>query len=259
MNGRTARPGDEPPRCSFCIFGLIVTGKGEEESLPGFFRSLMTRSGCSFVIVRRIGQRNPITSPLRRLRMVGSGQVIPTEDEQDIAIPARRFLRQQPCRFVVLIDDVEHDRRPVISQIFARYRTALDTLLTPDERQRAAVHFFANMVEAYFFAHNDAVNNGLKKTVLAGDFTGDVETIPHPKNQLKHLFPGFDEIVHGAAIISRLDLDRVLSDPHSCAFLRSLIRWCVTRLVDHCPVYDQGLPACFSLTNGIQAPLTAGQ
>ena len=123
--------------------------------------------------------------------MVGSGQDIPTNDESEIGIPVRHFLRQPPCRFLVLIDDVE--------------------------------------------------------------------TIRHPKNELKQSFPGFDERVHGAKIVARLELDHVLSNPQTCAFLRSLFGWCVQRLLDHCPVYDAGLGAYFNLQGGVREPLTADQ
>jgi hypothetical protein len=191
--------------------------------------------------------------------MVGSGQIIPTEDEREIAIPARQFLRQQTCRFLILIDDVEHDRRPIISQVFNRYRAALDTLLAPEERRRAAVHFLANMLEAYYFAHSAAVNAVLEMNVLLADFLEDVETIRHPKNDLKRLCPDFDERVHGARIVARLDIDHVLSNPKTCAFLRSLFGWCVQRLLDHCPVYDVELRTCFNLRNGLREPLTANQ
>ena len=260
MNSARPNPQAAPPQCSFCTFGFIVTGKGEREFLPSFFRSLAARAGCcNFVVLRRVGQRNPVTSPARRLRMVGSGQIIPTEDERDIAIPARQYLRQQPCRFLVLIDDVEHARRPFIAQVFARYRAALDTLLAPDEQHRASVHFFASMLEAYYFAHSTAVNVALETNVLTADFAGDVETIRHPKNELKQSFPGFDERVHGAKIVARLELDHVLSNPQTCAFLRSLFGWCVQRLLDHCPVYDAGLGAYFNLQGGVREPLTADQ
>src|SRR2546428_9048826 len=88
---------------SHCVIGLIVTGEGERDFLPDLFRSLMQRAACSFRVLRRIGQRSPITSSVRRLAMVGSGQTIPTNDEQEIGLPARRFLRNKPCHFVILI------------------------------------------------------------------------------------------------------------------------------------------------------------
>jgi hypothetical protein len=89
---------------------------------------------------------------------------------------------------------------------------------------RASVHFLVNMLEAYYFAHADAVNAVLG-TQLA-DFAGDVETIRHPKNELKRHHPGFDEIDHGRAILERLDVPHILSNPETCRSLRTLFGWC---------------------------------
>ena len=138
--------------------------------------------------------------------MIGSGKVIPTKDEEQIGMAARAFLRNQPCRFVILIDDMEHPRQTWIAQVFARYRAALDTMLLHDEKQRAAVHFFATMLEAYYFAHSAAVNTALGASVFASDFAGDVETIRHPKNELKNKFAGFDARSQGALIVPMLGL-----------------------------------------------------
>jgi len=259
MNGTGAQAPEARGRCDFCTFGLVVTGEGEEEFLPAFFRSLSARAGCSFRVLRRIGQRKPITSEARKIRMVGSGQVIPTEDEREIGLPARRFLRGQPCHFLILIDDVEDERRPFLAQVFARYRKALDTLLRSDEQRRAAVHFFANMLEAYYYAHSAAVNEALGRVLLDADHAGDVETIRHPKNDLKGRFPGFDERTHGALIVPRLDLDHVLCNPQTCAFLRSMFGWCVRQLIEHCPVHDPDLSNRYQLQSGVHESLTARQ
>jgi len=91
-------------------------------------------------------------------------------------------------------------------------------------QQRVAVHFLVNMLEAYYFAHAEAVNAVLG-TNLA-DFEGDVETIRHPKTSLKQAEPNFDEIADGRKIVERLDLDKVLDNPDTCASLRALFRWC---------------------------------
>jgi hypothetical protein len=253
---------EEPPapECSFCAFGLIVTGKGERDFLPDFMRSLAARAPCNFKVIRRIGQRNPVTSEKRIIKMVGCGKTIPTQDEMEIAIPTRRFLHDQPCSFVVLVDDAEADRRPILDQVFARYRGALDLLLTPTERGRVAVHFLANMLEAYYFAHSDAVNLAVAAEVLAGDHPTDVEeTIPHPKNRLKTLYPGFDERVHGAEIVARLDIDRVLGQANMCAYLRALFGWCVRQLVAHCQFCQPELSTCYELLSGLQAEVTRYQ
>lgn len=191
--------------------------------------------------------------------MAGTGKTIPDRDEQDIGLPARHFLRNQPCHFLLLIDDVEEGRRGVIKEVFIRYRTAMDTLLLSDEKQRAAVHFFANMLEAYYFAHSAAVNQALGSTVLEGDHAGDVELIRHPKNELKDRWHGFDERAHGALIVDRLDLEHVLANPQTCAYLRSLLAWCVRQLHARCQVWDSDLGQRFQLQAGTRESLTDHQ
>ena len=121
-------------------FGLIVTGEDEAEFLPDIFRSLAATGRCSFRVIRRIGQRSPIRSPRRRLRMMGSGKQIPNREEEEIGLPARTFLSSDD-RYVLLIDDLEAKRSGDIQQIFDRYRLALDTMLLEDQAHRASVHF----------------------------------------------------------------------------------------------------------------------
>ena len=260
MNGVGSEEGAPQGSRSFCTFGLIVTGKGERDFLPQFMRSLMERASCNFRVIRSIGQRTPVTSEKKIIKMTGTGKTIPTRDEEDIAIPTRLFLRGYPYHFVVLIDDAEADRLSILGQVFARYRAALNLLLTPAEQDRASAHFLVNMLEAYYFAHSEAVNQAIDEVVLSGDHPTDVErTIRHPKNDLKALCSGFDEISDGAKIVAKLDLDRVLDDANSCAYLRALFGWCVRKLVAHCQYYDPELPTCYQLTGGIQADLTCRQ
>ena len=57
------------------------------------------------------------------------------------------------------------------------------------------------------------------------DFDGDVETIGHPKNELKSLHPPFDEKEHGRLIVSALDVPHVLSHEERCASLRTMFAW----------------------------------
>jgi len=242
-----------------CIFGLMVTGKGERDFLHDLFRSLPPRANCSFRVIARIGQRKPITSEKRRLKMVGTGKIIPDRDQNEIGLPARRFLRNQPGQFLILVDDIEADRRLHIEQVFARYRLALDTMLADGEQSRAAVHFLANMLEAYYFANSAAVNQALGAVVLANDYDGNVEEIPHPKNRLKELFQGFDEKDDGAKIVPLLDLEHVLGNPETCAFLRSLFGWCVARLSETAAVWDADLATRYQLPQGAQQPLTRDQ
>lgn len=172
-------------RCQFFHFGLIVTGKGERDHLPKLFRTLMATGICTFEVIRFIGQRSPITSTGRILTMVGEGKTIPDKDAAEIGLSARRYLSTDQCRLVILVDDLEHGRQPQAQQVFDRYRRALDTMLAGEQRIRASVHFLVNMLEAYYFAHADAVNTALGLVPLLADFEGDVETIPHPKARLK--------------------------------------------------------------------------
>ena len=211
----------------FYHFGLIVTGKTEEKCLPKLFRSLSATGRCSFKVISRIGQRSPIESPRRMLRMVGSGKTIPDRDAQDIGLPARAFLSSE-AHFVVLVDDLEAGRSREIQQIFDRYRLALDTILDQDQTRRASVHFLVNMLESYYFADARAVNEVLGTDIE--DCEDDVETIRHPKNELKRLCRGFDEIEHGCRILDMLRVCHVLSRRETCSSLRTMFAW-VCRII----------------------------
>ena len=207
----------------FAQFGLIVTGRGERSFLPAFFRSLMATGRCHFSVVRQIGQRSPITSPRRRLTMAGTGKTIPNKDQDEIGLPARRFVQGRSNAFVLLIDDLEHDRSPQAQAVLQRYRDALDTMLG-NSKCRASVHFLVNMLEAYYFADVQAINSVLGTSLQ--DYVGDVEAIRHPKNELRKIVPHFRETTHGEAIVQELDLAKVLDDPMTCAALRTLFVWC---------------------------------
>lgn len=248
--------------CDHCKFGLIVTGAGEREFASDLVRSLAQHAGCSFTVLRKIGQRSAVKDA-RRLKMVGRGTLIAKKDEVEIGLPARQFLRNRPCHFVLLLDDVEFARRDDLPAIFRRYREALDAMLGPQEQRRVAVHFFANMLEAYYFADSNAVNAAIGDTVLFADYEGDVEEIRHPKGRLKDLAQAcnisFDERHDGAKIVPLLDLDHVLSRPETCEFLRSLFAWCVRQLEANCLVWDEVLGTRYQIPSGIQANLTRGQ
>ena len=213
---------DSASEWRFVHFGLIVTGKGERDFLPDLFRSLAATGMCTFKVIRRIGQRGPITSPKRKLRMLGSGKEIPDRDASEIGLPARGFLSSHDG-YVLLIDDLEADRSEAIREVFGRYRAALDAVLNEKQTRRVAVHFFVNMLEAYYFADTRAVNQILG-TELA-DFEGDVESIRHPKNDLKRLSHGFHERDHGRQIVNRLDVSHILSRGDTCASLRTMFAW----------------------------------
>jgi len=219
----------QTPAWTFRTFGLFVTGKGEEEFATSLFRNLMESGDCTFTIRARVGQRSPITSEKRLLKMVGEGKTIPNRDAEEIGLPARRFLDSNPSCFVILIDDLEDARRQNHEAIFSRYKKIFDTFLSSETRPRASVHFFVNMLEAYYFADVDALNSVLNMSL--SEFEGDVEEIRHPKNELRKLTGNlFDEKRHGRLIVHQLNLTRVLSNGSTCRSLRSLIKWCIAAL-----------------------------
>jgi hypothetical protein len=209
-------------------FGLLVTGKGEGLFLDRLFRSLcerMAQTGrgvCDFRILAKVEQLTPRTSTKRRLSMPGQNRRIPTRDE-DIALRAHGFLRQGGD-FVLLVDDLEGARRAEAAAAYSRYREAFDRVLPEGLRCRASVHFLVNMLEAYYFADAKAIN-AVMGTDWA-DHEGDVETIGHPKGELKTRLGSFDEIEHGEQIMRCLDVPHVLSRPETCASLRTLFGWC---------------------------------
>ena len=205
----------------FCRFGLIVTGKTEEECLPEFFRSVAATGRCSFNVIRRIDQLSPIRSGRRRLQMVGSGKTIPTKDAE-IGLSARQFLSSD-TRYLVLVDDLEAERSKFVEQVFDRYRLALNTMLDGSQRRRASVHFLVNMLEAYFFADIETVNRVLGTNLE--EHEGDVEEIRNPKAELKRQYPGYVEKADGTRIVESLDIPHVLSRKETCASLRTMFAW----------------------------------
>ena len=244
--------------CYFFYFGLIVTGKGEREFLTKLFRSLMDSGICSFEIIRKVEQRNPITSEKRKIKMVGTGKLIPDEDTKEIGLPARIYLSSKPCAYVLLIDDLEHSRADQAKQVFNRYREALDTILR-EQKQRASVHFLVNMLEAYYFANAEAINTVLGTSLT--DYETDVETIRHPKGDLKQIYHGFDEIKHGGRIIDCIDIEYVLSRPDACASLRTLFAWC-SKVLEKYPnpeYLDQSSTNKYRLIDGILSVITGSQ
>ena len=212
----------EHPQCAYFHFGLIVTGETEEQHLPKLFNSLMATGICTFEVIRRVGQLDAITSE-ERLKALGNRKDIPSK-EAKIGLAARRYIRIDDCRFVLLIDDLEYDRRDQAQQIFNRYRTTFDTVLNT-LKHRASVHFLVNMLEAYYFADAQAINAVLGTSL--SDYGNDVETIRNPKSDLRSEYQGFREIDDGERILDRIDIERVLSHPDTCASLRTLFAWCV--------------------------------
>jgi hypothetical protein len=234
------------PTWAFSRIGLIVTGEGEEKFLPRLLRSIEGGGHCSFKVLRRFGQLRPRTSSQKLATMKIKGKKIATRDEE-IGLEARSALRGG-YHFVILVDDLE---RCSPDPVYRRYRDALDTMLTAEERRRAAVHFLQNMLEAYYFADAKAVNAVLG-TALA-DHPADVEEIPHPKQELKVLTGGvFDEVTHGERIAANLDVPHVLANPETCASLRALVAWCAKAI-------GEPAGAMYCLDTGAHAIVTGRQ
>ena len=159
--------------------------------------------------------------------MMGSGKLIPNQDEEQIGLPARRFLSSSD-RYVLLIDDLEAKRAPDVQKVFDRYRFAFDSVLDENQASRASVHFLVNMLEAYYFADAEAVNAVLGTELV--DFEGDVETIRNPKRDLNGHFPRFNEMEHGRQIVERLNVLHVLSRKDACCSLRTMFAWIYTAM-----------------------------
>ena len=225
---------DDVSSCTYLYFGLLVTGEGERKYLHRLFRELTATGVGHFEVIRKIEQLTPRTSRQRRIEVVGTNQRIPTKDEERISLPARNFLQEKgPCSFALLIDDLEHDRRDQVQAVFERYRDALEQALDEEQKRRVAVHFLVTMLEAYFFADAQAVNQVLDCTPPLEDYPGDVEQIRHPKGELKRRCRGYSETETMGAILSLLDVSHVLARPDTCAALRALFDWCVCQMQTH--------------------------
>lgn len=234
---------------AFYHIGLIVTGKGERTFLPSLFRSLLEGGNCTFQVIRQIGQKSPrSTKQKRQMRL--HGKKIADRDEEQIGIPARVYLAKKSS-FVILVDDLEYDRVPQAQEVFRRYRDVFDAMLTKQGLQnRVSVHFLVNMLEAYYFADAAAVNTVLGTELE--DHVGNVEAIRNPKSDLNGLFDGFDEVFHGEKIVRILNVPHVLSNPETCAWLRTLFAWCAKAIG-----LEFGERYC--LDRGIRSFVTQGQ
>jgi hypothetical protein len=160
---------------------------------------------------------------------------------------------------VLVIDDLEGARREQATTVFNRYRLALNQMLGPHGlANRASIHFLVNMLEAYYFAHADAVNVAAGTDILDQDYSEDVESIGHPKNQMKHIWQGFDEVEHGALVLDELDLRHVLQHHERCCWLRTLFYWCISRIPPG-SIWDNQLTQSFRLPDGCRIALTENQ
>lgn len=91
------------------------------------------------------------------------------------------------------------------------------------------------------------------------DFEGDVETIRHPKGDLKKLVEGFREVQDGGKIIDQLDVEHVLSNPKTCKSLRTIFAWCAKALENHSLSGEFSLQEKFHLNDGELSDVTKGQ
>ncbi len=258
-------------------FGLIVTGESEEGALHGLFRALFETGLCSVKIHCRIGQLGPRKEkPPSTPKLPGNsiGRV-PRRDEE-LAQKCRNWLcdsengwQPRPRRRLVLFDDLESARVSQVEMLFFRYREAVDLLLTESLKPRVAVHFLANMLEAYFWADPRGLEEHLGLNVSNIQLPADPEEIPHPKNliqsELQKLKSGrsYREVDHGTVLIGKLDLAEVLKDPTTCGYLRAALGWMVDSLerVTTQPevlAYFQ-LRQKFQLDHGLFARATAHQ
>jgi hypothetical protein len=217
--------------CYFFKFLLFVTGKGESKHLQKIFRDLEASRICSFKVVEKIGQREGITSVKKQVKMVGKGKNLPSKDFDEISAPARRHVSESPCNRLLLIDDLEQLNPIEAASKFKRYRQALDEGLRGTSREsHASVHFLVRMLEAYFFADINAVNQALQIDPPIPPYTQDVEKIKHPKSELKKHFPSYKEKEDSGLVLDKLCLDTVLANPVWCASLRTCVKWIVEQL-----------------------------
>ncbi len=206
-------------------FGLLVTGRTEEKHLPKLFSTLQNlpeiQGHCHFEVIRFVNQLRP-KKKKQGINIIGKNKAIPDKTTH-IGFAARKYINKSEHHHVLLIDDLEYEWKEQAFDVFQLYREIFDVILKA-KKNRAAVHFLVYMLEAYYFADANAINSVLSTDLK--DYEADVETIRHPKGELKRLFKGFNEIQHGGQILSILDVEHVLSNKETCASLRTLYHWC---------------------------------
>jgi hypothetical protein len=239
----------------YARFLLVVTGIGEEKFLPDLFSQLTASNICRFDVLERIGQLNPITSVSRRLKIVGTNRSASTR-EDDLGLRIRGRLALDTHAYVLIVDDLEHERRPQCDAVYSRYRDILDRFLDESDRTRASVHFLVNMLESYYFAHPDAVTTALNLVRPFPGESGDVEEIRNPKSNLRQILNSsykrsFDEVSDGKRIVNHLRLEIILGDAQTCAALRTLVAWCVEKLESHPQYTALNWSKLFHLESGV--------
>lgn len=247
-------------------FIIAVTGHAEVDCVPILLRRVLPEWACGAQIekVRRVPQR-----PRLRIRGRKGGQLIEgMDDHQRLVREVPKLLGGGKARFFVWIDDLESgEDRQNPQPHFNYYRELMDGGIHEPLRSRCSIHFLANMLEAYFLADTAAVNqvdispsgqSGQPQFLSLADHSGDCESIKNPKAVLKDAVnqecptSKFDEIAHGHAIVRKLNLDHILSNPQTCRALRTLVAWCWEAIGE--PRSDK-----FRLTDGVYWDITAGQ
>ena len=171
----------------FFHFGLLVTGRTEEKHIPKLFSSLQTQpevqGRCHFEVIRFINQRRP--KKKTPINMIGQDDKVIPDKAIHIGFATRKYINKSEYHYVLLIDDLEYEWKELIQDVFQLYRDIFDVILKK-KKHRVAIHFFVYMLEAYYFADANAINLVLSTDLK--DYESDVETIRHPKDELKTLF-----------------------------------------------------------------------
>jgi|GEM_PF-472727 len=243
--------------------GLLVTGEGERLQLQRLFRSLKRDfpENITVTVVKNIKQHSPRSGKKHqaRLKALGTNKYVSTQDEA-IGLAALGYLKNGDDHFTVLIDDLEGGRVAQAAQVFDRYTAGLHAVVPSGMWPRASVHFLCNMLEAYFLADIDAVNTAFG--VLLHNYQGDVETVSHPKNELKRMLApagiNYKETEHVGKVLQQLNWDTVLADPATCPSLRTLFAW-VCHALGAVPLDGQGGAARYRLNCGVFFPITGPQ
>jgi hypothetical protein len=167
--------------------------------------------------------------PRQRLRNA-RGVIAALSNHELFAAQIGKLVKDPDCYFF-WCDDLESDASSAPEAHFRYYRELIDRFVVdPELRQRCFVHFFVNMREAYFLADAAAMNAVLGTS--ESDHDGDVEHIVSPKGKLSKLVKGldrslkFDEKVHGAQLMAKLNLDHVLEHQERCKAMRTFVAWC---------------------------------
>jgi len=223
---------------------VLVTGMAEKEGIHLLFRPLLSCGFITFEEPQKIDQLSPRSGDLK---ITGTGKkILPTRDVQ-LGKIALQFLGNlgQESNILIIVDDLEYDRRAIAAAVFERYRSALDAFLMPKGlHRRASVHFLKFMLEAYYLADPEALGKALSARYPDApmqafeNIVGDVEEVRHPKNVIKSHVVSFDEIRDGNAILEELDVSKVLSNPDHCRSLRTMFHWCHSFMRDH-PAYKE--------------------